>query len=244
MKVITGARVSRAVGVLVMAGGAVVPMGLAASAQAALPTCAKVITVTTAKRIECSPPAGTGRVRVRLVGAGGGGGGTSSFLSEISPGGGGGGGGALIECTYTPTSEDLVFTLSVGAGGKPGTDRTAGGKGSTTFSSLGGRVEADGGSGGKPGVILAKKPAAGKGGAGGSGTYPRTFCYDRTTGTRTAGSPGTSNSNGGTGGAAARPLPAGCPTDAGRGGKGSVGYTPAKPGRPGCARVEFLTGSA
>ncbi|WP_336621894.1 glycine-rich domain-containing protein [Streptantibioticus silvisoli] len=244
MKMIMGMRVSRAVvGVLALAGGALGPLGAAGPAQAALPTCAKVMTVTTAKLVECRPPARTSRVRVSLVGAGGGGGGTSNFLSAISPGGGGGGGGALIECTYTPTTEDLIFALSVGAGGKRGTNSTAGGKGGTTYSSLGGRAEADGGNGGKPGIIFATKPQAGKGGAGGSGTYPQTSCYDRTTGTRTPGSPGTSNNNGGTGGAAARPLPAGCPTTAGRGGKGSAGYTPATPGRPGCARVEFLTGT-
>ncbi|WP_150130424.1 glycine-rich domain-containing protein [Streptomyces sp. 150FB] len=242
-----GARIPRAmVGVLVMAGGVVVaPLGAAGPAQAALPACAKVFTVTTAKRVECVQPAGTKRVRVSLLGAGGGGGGVSIMpftLDEVA--GGGGGGGALIECTYTPTTETLYFTLSVGAGGAPGAVNKAGSKGRPTFSRLGGNADADSGSGGGKATGTIDKPQIGKGGPGGSGTHPKTSCYDSNTGTRTPGRPGTSNSNGGAGGAAAHPLPAGCPANAGQGGKGGRSLSAsgaATPGRPGCARVEFLT---
>jgi hypothetical protein len=248
MKAIMGARIPRAMaGVLVMAGGVVVaPLGTAGPAQAALPACAKVFTVTTAKRVECVQPAGTKRVRVSLLGAGGGGGGLSVTPIGQDGAGGGGGGGALIECTYTPTTETLYFTLSVGAGGTAGAVNKAGGKGQKTFSRLGGDADADSGGGGGTATGPVGSPINGKGGAGGSGAYPETSCYDRDTGTKTPGNPGTSKSSGGAGGAAARPLPAGCPANAGQGGKGGRSLSAsgrATPGRPGCARIEFLTGT-
>lgn len=112
-------------------------------------------------------PAGVTRVTVKAWGGGGGGGGADSNGTENRAGGGGGGGAFVVNNNVTVTPGANI-TVTVGGGGTPGTNPTAGGTGGTSTFASAVPVNAPGGVGGTSGLPADR---TGAGGAGGAGTF-------------------------------------------------------------------------
>jgi len=104
------------------------------------------------------PPAGVTSVTVQAWGGGGAGGGNNSTNGT----GGGGGGGAYNTVTGVSVTAGNSYTITIGAGGVPGTNS---GNGGVTSAILGSTVSANGGSGG---TFSATNGAGGAGGTGGT----------------------------------------------------------------------------
>ena len=115
-------------------------------------------------------PANVTSVDVFLMGGGGGAGGNLTYDSSYTSFGGGGGAGRLKKQQLTVTPGQSI-TVTIGAGGTAGVDRTGTGSsggvgsngGSTSFGTL---LSATGGNGGGGGST----PASGGGGDGGAGS--------------------------------------------------------------------------
>lgn len=113
-----------------------------------------------------SVPPGIVKVTVKAWGGGGGGGGADSNSTENRAGGGGGGGAFVLNNNVTVTP-GVDITVTVGAGGTPGTNPTIGGTGGTSTFASAIPVNAPGGVGGTSGLPADR---TGAGGAGGTGT--------------------------------------------------------------------------
>jgi len=159
-----------------------------------------------------------------IVGGGGGGGGAASSSSCYNLGGGGGAGGVIA--TGLVLTANNAYTVSVGAGGSPGTYSSAGGNGGD---SAFGTNSAKGGGGG--GSAYSASGAIGlNGGSGGGGA--RYNCA-------VSGNGGTGTSQQGTNGAAGASGLGG-----GGGGAGAAGGTDGYNQDGGAGRASSITGTS
>lgn len=114
-----------------------------------------------------TPTAGMAYCVIEVVGSGGGGGGASANAANTS-GGSGGGAGGYSKGVFDAATIGASQAVTVGAAGAAGTAApTAGGNGNTT--SVGGLIQATGGSGGVAGTDSATAVIQ-QGGAGGIGS--------------------------------------------------------------------------
>lgn len=109
------------------------------------------------------PTAGTGKVRVRVIGGGAAGGGCAATTGSNAAAGAGGSGGGYAEGIFTAAFAGLAVV--VGAGGAPGAAGANNG-GNGGGSSFGALLSATGGEGGVGGTAVTTPSAAGSGPAG------------------------------------------------------------------------------
>lgn len=111
-----------------------------------------------------TPTAGTTSVVVEAIGGGGAGGGCGAASAGQAGGGGGGGGGSYGKGRYTSSFSGVSVTI--GAGGTPGSAGANGGAGGTT--SFGALLSCPGGNGGTAGTPSSSFPSLLGGSTGGA----------------------------------------------------------------------------